>query len=136
MTTERITRSHFGRPSRGLTAGSGQAVFIGTDSGATTSKIGAVWEDGQAISTRLLQRPTLAEKGPAAVVKGWVAAITEYLQLNGLRWEQIQGVGLAIPGPFRRYGVLDRLANLPASFAGWFLGPLRQRCSRRSTVRC
>ena len=28
-------------------------------------------------------------------------------------------MGLAIPGPYQRYGVLDRSANLPPAFAGW-----------------
>jgi predicted NBD/HSP70 family sugar kinase len=28
-------------------------------------------------------------------------------------------VGLAIPGPYQRYGVLDHSANLPPSFKGW-----------------
>jgi glucokinase len=97
----------------------GRNVFIGTDSGATTSKIGAVWEDGRTVSTKLLQRPTHSRKGPRAVVAGWISAINEYLHQNGLNWQQVRGVGLAIPGPFRRYGVLDRSANLPASFAGW-----------------
>lgn len=94
-------------------------IFIGTDSGATTSKVGAVWEDGQTVSTKLLQRPTNPQNGPDAVVAGWVAAVNEYLQQYGLSWQQIRGVGLAIPGPYQRYGVLDRSANLPASFAGW-----------------
>lgn len=94
-------------------------IFIGTDSGATTSKVGAVWEDGQTVSTKLLQRPTNLQNGPDAVVAGWVAAVNEYLQQYGLSWQQIRGVGLAIPGPYQRYGVLDRSANLPASFAGW-----------------
>ena len=31
----------------------------------------------------------------------------------------IKGVGLAIPGPYERYGMLGKAANLPASFAGW-----------------
>jgi glucokinase len=119
MTTERISRSHFGRTFRNQVPDTMQNIFIGTDSGATTSKIGAVREDGMTVSTKLLQRPTHSRKGPNAVVAGWVAAINEYLQQNALSWPQIKGVGLAIPGPFRRYGVLDRSANLPASFAGW-----------------
>lgn len=119
MTTERINRSHFGRPCRGLTPGTTHSVFVGTDSGATTSKIGAVWEDGRAVSTKLLQRPTRAQKGPNMVVAGWVAAVNEYLEQNALSWQQIKGVGLAMPGTFQRDGVLDRPANLPASFAGW-----------------
>jgi glucokinase len=94
-------------------------VYIGTDGGATTSKIGGVWGDGATVSTRLLQRPTNSRQGPEAVVRGWVEAITEYLAENGLRWEQVRGVGLAIPGPFQRYGVLDRSANLPENFTGF-----------------
>ena len=83
-------------------------VYIGTDGGATTSKVGGIWGDGTVVSTRLLQRPTNAPAGPDAVVRGWVEGITEYLAQNGLTWEQVRGVGLAIPGPYRRYGVLDR----------------------------
>jgi len=96
-----------------------QNIFIGTDSGATTSKVGGVWADGTTISTKLLQRPTQSQNGPDAVVHSWVEAITEFLGQNNLAWGQVSGVGLAIPGPFRRYGMLDRSANLPATFAGW-----------------
>jgi glucokinase len=98
---------------------SGRAVYLGTDGGATTSKVGGVWDDGTIISTKLLQRPTNAREGPAAVVRGWVEEITEFLTQNTLAWDQVRGVGLAIPGPYRRYGVLDRSANLPAEFAGF-----------------
>jgi predicted NBD/HSP70 family sugar kinase len=96
-----------------------KGVFIGTDSGATTSKVGGVWGDGTIISTKLLQRPTNALHGTAAVVKGWVDAITDFLKQQALTWDQVQGVGLAIPGPYLRYGVLGRSANLPLSFEGW-----------------
>ena len=44
-------------------------------------------------------------------------------------------MGLAIPGPFQRYGVLDRSANLPPSFTGFdvhtaYSGALAQRAGR------
>jgi glucokinase len=94
-------------------------IFIGTDSGATTTKIAAVWEDGEAITTKLLQRPTNAQNGRDAVIRGWVDAITEFLAQNQLDWSQVQGVGLAIPGPYKRYGVMERTPNLPANFEGW-----------------
>ena len=94
-------------------------VYIGTDSGATTSKIGAVWSDGTTVSTRLLQRSTNLHLGPDAVVHSWVNAIGEYLEQNELSWDQVSGVGLAIPGPYLRYGVLDKSANLPDVFTGW-----------------
>jgi glucokinase len=96
-----------------------QAVYIGTDSGATTSKIGGVWSDGTTVSTNLLQRPTGSEQGPQAAVAGWVEAISAYLEQNSLSWENVQGVGVAIPGPRRSYGVLERGPNLPESFVGF-----------------
>jgi glucokinase len=81
--------------------------------------VGGVWSDGTAVSTRLLQQATNAGEGPEAVVRSWVEAITDYLTQNELFWEQVQGVGLSIPGPFQRYGVFDRSANLPENFAGF-----------------
>jgi glucokinase len=94
-------------------------VFIGTDCGATMSKVGGVWADGTTISTKLHQRATASEQGRAAVVAGWIAGVDEYLRQNDLSWEQVSSVGLAIPGPYLRYGVLGRSANMPASFEGW-----------------
>jgi glucokinase len=112
-----------------------QQVFIGTDGGATTSKIGGVWSTGQPVSTRLLQRPTNAAMGPAAVVRGWVEGISEYLHDNGLTWDQVRGVGVAVPGPQQRYGVLDKSPNLPESFTGFnvleeYGGALSARAAR------
>jgi predicted NBD/HSP70 family sugar kinase len=94
-------------------------VFIGTDSGATTSKTGGVWADGSAISTHLRQSSTNSQAGTAAVIQGWTEGVAGFLADNQLTWNQVEGVGLAIPGPYHRYGVLGRSANLPASFDGW-----------------
>jgi len=115
--------------------GAQRLVFVGTDGGATTSKTGAVWADGTTVSTRLLQRPTGSADGPQAVVNNWVSAIGEYLAENGLDWEQVAGVGLAIPGPYQRYGVFDKSPNLPESFAGFdvhtaYAGALAERAGR------
>src|SRR5204862_2358687 len=96
-----------------------QHVYIGTDGGATTSKIGAVWADGTTVSTRLLQRPTNSHLGPDVTIRGWTDAIAEYLAENSLEWTQVAGVGVAIPGPQMRYGVLDRAPNLPETFTGF-----------------
>ena len=96
-----------------------QKIFIGTDSGATTSKIAAVWENGEAVTTKLLQRPTNSQNGTEAVITSWISGVGEFLAQNNLTWSQVAGVGLAIPGPYERYGVLGRSANLPASFCGW-----------------
>jgi glucokinase len=110
-------------------------VYLGTDGGATTSKVGAVWADGRTVSTRLLQRPTNAEAGPDAVVAGWAEAIADYLAANDLGWGDVQGVGLAVPGPYERYGVFGHSPNLPATFEGFdvhtgYERALRQRAGR------
>lgn len=94
-------------------------IFIGTDSGATTSKTGGVWADGSIISHRLRQSSTNSAAGTAAVVRGWVEGVNGFLAENNLQWDQVRGVGLAIPGPYERYGVLGRAANLPPSFEHW-----------------
>ena len=94
-------------------------IYLGTDSGATTSKTCGVFADGTPISLKLAQSSTNSQLGTQAVVDGWIAGIERFLEANGLFWDQIGGVGLAIPGPYQRYGVLDRSANLPAVFAGW-----------------
>ena len=94
-------------------------IYIGTDGGATTSKVGGVWSDGSTISTKLLQSSTNSAHGPEAVVRSWGEAISKYLAQHDLTWEQVGGVGLAVPGPFQRYGVFDRSANLPENFAGF-----------------
>lgn len=95
------------------------AIYIGTDSGATTSKTGGVRADGSIISLKLRQSSTNSQAGTAAVVAGWVDGVVGFLQDNQLTWDQVKGVGLAIPGPYQSYGVLDRSANLPLEFAGW-----------------
>ncbi|ATC65057.1 sugar kinase [Nibricoccus aquaticus] len=95
-------------------------IFLGTDSGATTSKTGGIWASNAApISNHLRQSSTNSQAGTAAVVSGWVQGVIGFLEENKLAWSQVRGVGLAIPGPYKRYGVLDRTANLPASFEGW-----------------
>ena len=73
-----------------------------------------------------------ADAGTAAVVRGWMEGVVEYLKRNDLTWDQVEGVGLAIPGPYKRYGVLDSTTNLPKSFEGWdfyteYRGALREK---------
>jgi glucokinase len=113
----------------------GRDVYLGTDGGATTSKVGAVLADGRTVSTKLLQRPTNAEAGPDAVMAGWAASIADYLQANDLGWDDVRGVGLGIPGPIGRFGVLGHSPNLPATFEGFdvhagYERALRERAGR------
>jgi predicted NBD/HSP70 family sugar kinase len=94
-------------------------VFIGTDSGATTTKLCAVWENGEPVSNKVLQRSTNSENGREGVITSWITGVSDFLAQNNLTWSQVAGVGLAIPGPYERYGVFSKSPNLPASFSGW-----------------
>lgn len=94
-------------------------IYIGTDSGATTSKTCGIYEDGTPITLNLAQSSTNSQLGTHAVIAGWVQGVENFLQENQLSWGHVRGVGLAIPGPYQKYGVLDRSANLPPAFAGW-----------------
>ncbi len=94
-------------------------IYLGTDSGATTSKTCGVFADGTPISLHLAQSSTNSQLGTSVVIDGWIEGVEKFLAENQLNWEQVRGVGLAIPGPYQAYGVLDRSANLPAAFAGW-----------------
>jgi glucokinase len=114
---------------------SGRDVYIGTDGGATTSKVAGVWGNGEAVSTKLLQRPTNADAGPDALMATWAGAITEYLAANDLSWNDVRGVGLAIPGPYERYGVFGRSPNLPAAFAGFDVHAGYERALERAARR-
>lgn len=96
-----------------------QKIFIGTDSGATTTKFCAVYENGETVSTKVLQRPTNSQNGREAVIFGWISGISDFLSQNKVQWSQVAGVGLAIPGPYESYGVWGKSPNLPESFCGW-----------------
>ncbi len=111
------------------------SIYLGTDGGATTSKVGGVRHDGTVLSTKLLQRPTNAAHGPDAMVAGWIAAASDYLTQNDLTWDDVGGVGLAIPGPYQRYGVFGKSPNLPEAFIGFdvhtsYAGALAERAGR------
>lgn len=94
-------------------------IYLGTDSGATTSKTCGLRADGSLISQKLRQSSTNSQAGTAAVVRGWVEGAAGFLSEHNLSWSNVRAVGLALPGPYLRYGVMGRAANLPPSFEGW-----------------
>jgi glucokinase len=56
------------------------------------------------------------------VIEAWLAGCGEFLERHGLGWNQVLGVGVAVPGPLRSPGVLDVPPNLPPEFVGWNAG--------------
>lgn len=95
------------------------SIYLGIDCGATTSKVSGIGGDVRILSDQLRQRPTESERGPEAIIKGWVTAASEFLDEIGYGWSDVEGLGLAIPGPYLGYGILGRMPNMPASLTGW-----------------
>ena len=83
-------------------------IYLGTDSGATTSKTGGVFANGEPVSRQLRQSSTNSQNGTAAVVAGWVEGAEGFLKDNGLTWDRVAAAGLALPGPYQSYGVLEK----------------------------
>ena len=91
-------------------------VFIGTDGGATTSKVSASGPTDRRSPPSSCDADNAGR--PDAAITGWVESVAIYLADNGLRWSQVQGVGVAVAGPQQRYGVMDKGPNFrPASSA-------------------
>ncbi len=102
-------------------------IYLGIDCGATTSKVCAIDKTGSPLSQTLRQRPTNSDSGTAAIVEGWMAGANAFLQEEGFTWDDVGGVGLAIPGPYLEYGVLGPMPNMKDELTGWhFLDDLKQ----------
>lgn len=103
-----------------------KAVYLGIDCGATTSKVAGMYQDESLVSDKLRQARTRATDGAAAMVEGWMQGLEGFIQEQSIAWEDVLGVGLAIPGPYRSHGVLGVQPNLPKSLDGWrFLDDLQ-----------
>lgn len=106
-------------------------IFLGIDCGATTSKFAAVDASGETLSRELQQRPTLSAEGPNAIVANWISGAEAFLASVDAGWDQVMGVGLAMPGPYLGYGILGPMPNMPASLTGWtFLDDLTAAVER------
>lgn len=113
----------------------GPDIFLGIDSGATTCKVNGVNTAGQMLSAELRQSPTRSHMGKAVLMDDWLTAAQQWLDQQGLTWDQVRGLGLALPGPFEKSGVLGALPNYPPELHGWhylddFRAHLRQAIGR------
>lgn len=118
-----------------------KTIFIGTDSGATTSKTGGIDASGNLISHELRQSSTRAEEGPEAMLRGWMNGVEGFLSDHGFDWEDVGGVGIGLPGPHQSYGVLGPATNLPPALYGWnffegYRAALQQAAAREIPVIC
>ena len=85
---------------------------FGVDLGGTTVKMGYFDQTG-----KLLEKweiPTVTENGGAQILPDIAASIEAYIAKNAIAKDQIIGIGIGVPGPVSRTGVVNKCINL-----GW-----------------
>jgi len=87
-------------------------AYIGIDIGGTNVKIGLF--DSQITLLSKTSVPTEADMGPADVVERIAKAALDLLDQAGLDTEQIQAIGIGVPGPADYpNGIVIRSPNMP-----------------------
>ena len=85
---------------------------FGVDVGGTTIKMGFFETDGKLIDKWEIKTNT--ENGGAAILPDIAKGIDEKLAQEGISKDDVQGVGVGVPGPVSGDGVVNRCVNL-----GW-----------------
>lgn len=103
--------------------GFGVKYGFGIDVGGTTIKLGLFAETGELLEK--WEIPTHTENRGAAILPDVAQAVEACLARRGLAKAEVLGLGIGVPGPVRRDGVVDRCANL-----GWGTFQLEETLSR------
>ncbi len=85
---------------------------FGVDIGGTTVKLGLFRTDGELLDK--WEIPTRKEDSGSQILPDVAASIKEKLQDKGIAADDVQGVGVGVPGPVTPEGVVCRCVNL-----GW-----------------
>ena len=85
---------------------------FGVDVGGTTCKLGLFETSGNLIDKWEIKTNT--ENGGAAILPDVAASVEAKLAEKGIGKEEVQGIGIGVPGPVREDGVVSRCVNL-----GW-----------------
>ena len=85
---------------------------FGSDVGGTTCKIGFFETSGKLIDKWEIKTHT--ENNGAAILSDIAQAVDNKLAQEGISKDDVQGVGIGVPGPVKSNGVVNRCVNL-----GW-----------------
>ncbi len=85
---------------------------FGVDVGGTTCKIGLFDMSGIVLET--WEIPTNTKNGGASILDDIAAEVQKKLNEKGIRKEDVQGIGLGVPGPVGNDGTVYKCVNL-----GW-----------------
>lgn len=103
-----------------------ERYFVGVDIGGTSIKTGVVTSSGQTMSK--LSAPSVKSGTREAGLASLYRTIESVVDLSGLNWKKIEGIGVAAPGTMDIHkGIIFHPFNLP----GWENLPLRDLISER-----
>lgn len=85
---------------------------FGVDVGGTTCKIGFFETNGTLLDK--WEIPTITENNGEAVLPNIAKAVEEKLAKEGISKDDVQGIGIGVPGPVTSGGIVNRCVNL-----GW-----------------
>ena len=85
---------------------------FGIDLGGTTVKLAYFNEEGQLLDK--WEIPTNTTGGGKYILPDIAAAVKNYIKENNISEEDVIGLGIGVPGPVSRQGVVNRCVNL-----GW-----------------
>ena len=85
---------------------------FGIDVGGTTVKLAYFSEKGELLDK--WEIPTRSESGGKQILPDIAAAVAQYLRDKNIDRSQVIGIGVGVPGPVSRAGVVNKCVNL-----GW-----------------
>jgi len=74
--------------------------------------------------------------GRDAVISGWIAGVTNFSRKTKLNGHRFTAVGLAIPGPYERYGVFGQIAEPACELLRLTFTRIRAALANRLAARC
>ena len=83
---------------------------FGADVGGTTVKIGLFTTDGTLLEK--WEIPTRTENNGEEIMPDIMESINSKMAERGLTNDDVQGIGLDVPGPVTREGIVQRCVNL------------------------
>lgn len=98
---------------------------FGADIGGTTIKLGLFNIYG--ILLEKWEIPTNTEEGGVAILDDVAAAILEKMREKGIDKDDVQGIGLGVPGPVNNKGIVQRCVNL-----GWGIFDVEKALSEKT----
>ncbi len=95
---------------------------FGVDLGGTTVKL--AWFDETGTLLKKWEIPTVKENNGSRILPDIAEAVSRFLEEKGVSREQVLGIGIGVPGPVDKDGLVNRCINL-----GWGVFNIQQALS-------